>query len=186
MLPAFAEDPMFSRQLTEKIRICLSVPHYAEELFALTDRNRTFLRQWLPWLDGTRTVEDTGGFLEQQIQRFAIGESLHVTIFYEGTIAGVAAFNSIDRCNGIGYVGYWQGEEFCGKGIMTAVVRDLIAIGREFYSLQKIDIRCATGNARSRAIPERLGFAHEGTLRRAERVYEQWYDHEVYALLLEP
>jgi ribosomal-protein-serine acetyltransferase len=68
---------------------------------------------------------------------------------------------------------------------MTTVVRDLIEIGRRHYSLQKIDIRCATGNAKSRAIPERLGFSHEGTLRRAERVYDQWLDHEVYALLVD-
>jgi hypothetical protein len=99
-------------------------------------------------------------------------------------MAGVAGFNSLDRTNGIGYIGYWLGEEFTGKGIMTTVVRDLIEIGRSYYALQKVDIRCATRNSRSRAIPERLGFSHEGTLRRAERVYDQWLDHEVYALLV--
>lgn len=177
---------MFNRQLTDRIRTSFSLPQYAEELFALTDRNRTFLRQWLPWLDATTTVEDTRSFLTQQIHRFADGVSLHVTIFYDDRIAGVAAFNSIDRTNRIGYIGYWLGEEFNGNGIMTAVVKDLIVIGRDFYSLQKIDIRCATANSRSRAVPTRLGFAHEGTLQRAERVYDQWYDHEVYAMLIEP
>jgi ribosomal-protein-serine acetyltransferase len=177
---------MFTRQLTDKIRTSFSLPQYAEELFALTDRNRTFLRQWLPWLDGTTTVEDTRNFLIQQIHRFAGGEGLHVTIFYDDMIAGVAAFNSIDRTNGIGYIGYWLGEEFNGKGIMTAVVQDLIVIGRDYYSLQKIDVRCATANSKSRAVPARLGFRHEGTLQRAERVYDQWYDHEVYAILIQP
>jgi ribosomal-protein-serine acetyltransferase len=176
---------MFSRVLTDSLRINLSIPQYAEELFALTDRNRLFLRQWLPWLDYTRTADDTGKFLEQQIQRFSRGESLHVTIFSEGVIAGVAGFNSLDRTNGIGYIGYWLGEEFTGKGIMTRVVRDLVEVGASYYSLQKIDIRCATDNSRSRAIPQRLGFSHEGTLRRAERVYDQWLDHEVYALLIQ-
>lgn len=175
---------MFSRQLTESIRISLALPQHAEEFFALTDRNREFLRQWLPWLDVTKTVGDTRNFLTQQLQRFARGESLNVIIFHDGAVAGVAGFNSIDRVNGIGYIGYWLGEEYNGRGIMTEVVRDLIAIGKEFYSLQKIDIRCATGNSKSRAIPIRLGFVHEGTLRRAERVYEQWHDHEVYALLI--
>jgi ribosomal-protein-serine acetyltransferase len=177
---------MFYRQLTDKIRTSFSLPQYAEEIFALTDRNRTFLRHWLPWLDTTTTVEDTRSFLTQEIHRFAEGESLHLTIFYDDKIAGVAAFNSIDRNNRIGYIGYWLGEEFNGKGIMTTVVKDLIVIGRDFYSLQKIDIRCATANSRSRAVPSRLGFAHEGTLRRAERVYDQWYDHEVYSILIEP
>ncbi len=107
-----------------------------------------------------------------------------MTIFSEGVIVGVAGFNSLDQTNGIGYIGYWLGEGFNGKGIMTTVVRDLIDVGKNYYSLQKIEIRCATGNSRSRAIPERLGFTHEGTLRRAERVYDHWLDHEVYALLI--
>lgn len=174
---------MFSRVLTDSLTISLSIPQYADELFALTERNRMFLRRWLPWLDCTTTTEDTRQFLALQVQRFARGESLHVTIFSDGSIAGVAGFNSLDRTNGIGYIGYWLGEEFTGKGIMTTVVRDLIEIGWSYYSLQKVDIRCATGNSRSRAIPERLGFSHEGTLRRAERVYDEWFDHEVYALL---
>lgn len=171
--------------LTDSLRISLSIPQFADELFALTDRNRLFLRRWLPWLDGTTTPEDTRRFLALQVHRFARGESLHVTIFSDGSIAGVAGFNSLDRINGIGYIGYWLGEDFTGKGIMTAVVRDLIEVGRRYYSLQKVDIRCATGNLRSRAIPERLGFSHEGTLARAERVYDQWLDHEVYALLID-
>lgn len=177
---------MFSRILSDSLRISLSIPQYADELFALTDRNRLFLRRWLPWLDDTRSPEDTRKFLALQLQRFARGESLHVTIFSNGSIAGVAGFNSLDLTNGIGYVGYWLGEEFTGKGIMTSVVRDLIEVGSGFYSLQKIDIRCATGNSRSRAIPERLGFRHEGTLRRAECVNGEWFDHEVYALLIDP
>ncbi|MCU0748784.1 MAG: GNAT family N-acetyltransferase [Akkermansiaceae bacterium] len=177
---------MFSRVLTHSLHVSLSIPHYADELYELTDRNRQFLRRWLPWLDGVQSAEDTRRFLALQVQRFARGESLHVTIFSQGSIAGVAAFNSIDRTNGIGSIGYWLGEEFNGKGIMTSVVRDLVELGRTYYSLQKVEIRCATGNLRSRAIPERLGFRHEGTLRRAERVYEQWFDHEVYALLIDP
>lgn len=175
---------MFTRKLTDSIEIRFSIPQFAEELFTLTDCNRVFLKQWLPWLDAIQTVDDTRSFLTTQVEQFSRGESLHVTIFHNGTIAGVAGFNSLDKANGIGYIGYWLGEEFTGKGIMTNVVRDLIKLGVEFYDLQKIDIRCASGNLRSRAIPERLGFSHEGTLRRAERVYSEWKDHEVYAILI--
>ncbi len=175
---------MFSRQLTDRIRLSLSVQAHAEELFALTERNRAFLRQWLPWLDMTTGVDDTRAFLERQLYSFANGDSLTATIFYDGKAAGVAGFNTIDRTNGVGSIGYWLGEEFNGKGIMTRVVEDLIGIGREHYSLQKIEIRCAPENARSRAIPRRLGFQYEGTLRRAERIYDGWHDSEVYSLLL--
>lgn len=175
---------MFSRQLTDRIRISLSVQQHAAELFALTERNRSFLRRWLPWLDMTTSVNDTCAFLERQLYGFANGDSLTATIFYDGKAAGVAGFNTIDRMNGVGSIGYWLGEEFNGKGIMTRVVEDLIDIGRDHYSLQKIEIRCAPENVRSAAIPHRLGFEYEGTLRRAERMYSGWHDSEVYSMLL--
>ena len=87
---------------------------------------------------------------------------------------------------GIGQIGYWFGDEFNGQGIMTMAVKDVIEIGRDFYKLQRIEIRCATEHTKSRAIPKRLGFSHEGTLRQAERVYEHLYDHELYAITTEP
>ncbi len=177
---------MFSRIITDEISISLAIPHHAEAIFALTDRNRQYLRRWLPWLDGTKAASDTKPFLDQQLLRFARGEALLATVFYRGALAGVAGFHLIDRANRIGSIGYWLGEEFNGKGIMTSVVGELIGIGKAFYSLQRIEIRCATDNLRSRAIPERLGFTHEGTLRRAERLYERCLDLEVYVLLLEP
>lgn len=129
---------MFSRILSDSLRISLSIPQYAEELFELTDRNRQYLRQWLPWLDDMRAEEDTKKFLALQLLRFARGESLHTTIFSKGAIAGVAGFNSIDRTNGIGSIGYWLGEEFTGQGIMTAVVRDLVEIGRAIIPCKRL------------------------------------------------
>jgi len=178
--------PMFSRKLTEDIQISLSIPQFADELYALTDENREFLRRWLPWLDFVTEKAHTKTFLTKQLSLFANGESLHTTIFYRGMIAGVAGFNSIDHYNKIGYIGYWLGEEFNGKGIMTTAVQDLMLIGQKYYGLQKVDIRCATQNHRSEAIPKRQGFTHEGTLRLAERVNDEWFDHHVYAFLLPP
>ena len=51
------------------------------------------------------------------------------------------------------------------------------------WKLHRVEIRVATGNARSRAIPERLGFLREGTLREAERHGERFLDLDVFALL---
>ncbi|MGD7653998.1 MAG: GNAT family N-acetyltransferase [Verrucomicrobiales bacterium] len=175
---------MFSRTISSDVSVRLSLPQYADELYALTDANRAFLSRWLPWLDGIRCADDTREFIQRQLHRFADGEALHVTVFCCGRVAGVAGFNRIDAVNGIGYLGYWLAEEFNGRGIMTAVVADLVTVARESLGLQKVDIRCTTGNQRSRAIPERLGFSHEGTIRRAERVNGRWLDHEVYGLLL--
>ncbi|MEL6438126.1 MAG: GNAT family N-acetyltransferase [Cyanobacteria bacterium J06621_8] len=174
---------MFFREIDRDVKLSLSIPQYAEELFELTDKNRDFLKQWLPWLDNVQKVADTREFLESQLPRFKKGQALHITIFYQERIAGVVGFNQIDSINNIGYVGYWLGEEYNRKGIMTKSVKELIKIGYNYYSLNRIDIRCAVENSRSRAIPERLEFRNEGIIRNAEKVYGKYLDHVVYGLL---
>ena len=174
---------MYYRQLNQNIKVGLSVPQFSEELFLLIEKNRNYLRTWLSWLDGINRPNDTRDFLELQLRRFSKGEALHETIFYKDKIAGVAGFNCLDKINGIGHIGYWLGKEYTGNGIMTLVVKDLINQGFKYYSLQRVEIRCAVGNAKSRAIPERLDFQNEGTIRRAEKVYEIHNDHVVYGML---
>ena len=49
--------------------------------------------------------------------------------------------------------------------------------------LNRVEIRAAVGNERSRSIPERLGFRQEGVLRKAELVGDRYVDHAVYATL---
>ena len=52
-------------------------------------------------------------------------------------------------------------------------------------NLHRIEIHCAPENHRSRAIPERLGFREEATLRETELVCGRWLDSVVYGLLAE-
>lgn len=174
---------MFFRHLNDEVKLSLSISQYADELFELTDGNRDFLKQWLPWLDTVTKPSDTKAFLETQLLRFQRGEALHATIFYRDKIAGVLGYNRIDGMNAIGHLGYWLAQEYNGKGIMRESVKDLIELGFKYYSLERIEIRCAVGNRKSRAIPECLGFHQEGIIRRAEKVYGQHLDHVVYGLL---
>lgn len=174
---------MFFREIDRDIKLSLSISQYAEDLFELTDKNRDFLKQWLPWLDNVQKASDTREFIELQLLKFQQGKALHITIFYRDKIAGVVGFNEIDHDNKIGYVGYWLGQEYNGKGIMTKSVKELMEIGHSYYSLNRIDIRCAVENSRSRAIPERLSFQNEGIIRHAEKVYDKYLDHVVYGLV---
>jgi ribosomal-protein-serine acetyltransferase len=50
-------------------------------------------------------------------------------------------------------------------------------------NLNRLVITCATQNQKSRAIPERLGFVHEGIARDAEWLYDHFVDHDIYAKL---
>ncbi|QDU78442.1 Putative ribosomal N-acetyltransferase YdaF [Polystyrenella longa] len=176
---------MFCHFVDENIHLEPSHPYYAEPLFALTDQNREFLKKWLPWLDGVTSVDHSRDFLQQQLQNYADGTGLSLLIFYRKELAGIIGFNSINPNNQTGEIGYWLGEKFNDRGIMTKCVRELIRFGSQYYGLQKVVIRCSTGNEKSRKIPQGLGFLKEGTLRRAENLYGEWHDHDVYALLSE-
>jgi ribosomal-protein-serine acetyltransferase len=55
----------------------------------------------------------------------------------------------------------------------------------EELGLHRVEIRCGTGNTRSCAIPERLGFTREGLLREAEWVNDRWLDLAVWGMTAE-
>ena len=66
---------------------------------------------------------------------------------------------------------------------MTEACRELVDYGFSPLGLHRVEIRCAIGNQRSRAIPERLGFVNEGIARQGEWLYDRYVDLVVYSML---
>ena len=174
---------MFSHKLGENTELRLLEERHAQELTELTDRNREYLRAWLPWVDANRTVEDRKNFIRGALKQFAENNGFTAGIWHEGRLAGVIGYHSIDWENRATAVGYWLGEEFQGQGLVTAACRALVDHAFEELGLNRVSIACATENKKSCAIPERLGFRREGVVRQAEWLYDHFVDHVVYATL---
>jgi len=174
---------MFTYRISDRHELRLLQPQDAPALFAVTDANRTHLRSWLPWLDHTTTVQDTRQFIHFSLEQLAENTGLVTTICYDGQIVGVVGFNRLDWQNRQGSIGYWLAATHQGKGLMTASCRALVSYGFKTLNLHRIVIMAATANSRSRAVPDRLGFTHEGTSREAEWLYDHFVDLEVYACL---
>jgi ribosomal-protein-serine acetyltransferase len=155
----------------------------ASELFALTNRNRGYLRRWLPWLDAVTTQRDTRAFLETMAAQRASGRGPTFGILRHGALAGVIGFLPIDRVNRIGEIGYWLADAEQGQGVMTACCRFVVRYGFDTLDLNRIQIAAATANVRSRRIAERLGFRFEGILRAREFLNGAYVDHAMYSLL---
>lgn len=153
------------------------------ELFRLVDANREHLRAWLPWLDATRVEADLRAWADAEREGAAAGRSVQFVIVDEGWIAGVVGFHEIDWEHGQVELGYWLAEDRQGRGLMTRAAAELARIAFEELGLNRIGIKTATGNARSRAVPVRLGFRHEGVIREGERLYDRFVDLDVFALL---
>ncbi|ESA33783.1 gcn5 family acetyltransferase [Leptolyngbya sp. Heron Island J] len=174
---------MFSHWIDERLELRSLQLTDAAELFALTDVNRAYLRRWLPWLDRTTTSADTRNFIRNALEQFADTDVGVAAICYDNSIVGVIGYNRIDWDNRIGHIGYWLAASHQGKGIMTRSCQCLVDYSFAKLYLNRIVICCATANRRSRAIPERLGFTHEGTACESEWLYDRFVDHEVYAML---
>jgi ribosomal-protein-serine acetyltransferase len=155
----------------------------AEGLFDLVDRNRERLRPWLGWADDTRGADDSLAFIRATREQVATGQGFHGCLRVQGRIAGCVGFQGIQRAFRSTAIGYWIGGEFEGRGLMTKAVRALVGHAFGDLGLHRVEIRCAVENARSRAIPERLGFRQEGILRGAERAAGRVLDIVVYGRL---
>jgi ribosomal-protein-serine acetyltransferase len=156
----------------------------AGELFALTESNRAHLEPWLPWVPLTTSPDDSRQFIRMTRRQLEDDEGMQLALAdADGAIAGVAGFHRFDWPNRATTIGYWLAADRQGRGLMTAAVRALVAHAFDERSLHRIEIAAAVDNARSRAIPERLGFRAEGVRREAERHGDRYLDLVVYALL---
>ncbi len=79
---------MFAHKLGENTELRLLEELHAEELTNLTDRNREHLRAWLPWVDGSRTVEDRKHFIRGALKQFAENSGFQAGIWHEGRLVG--------------------------------------------------------------------------------------------------
>jgi ribosomal-protein-serine acetyltransferase len=156
----------------------------ADELFALTNANRAHLERWLPWVPMTTSPDDSRQFIRATRRQLDADEGMQLALVdADGRIAGVAGFHRFDWQNRATTIGYWLAADRQGRGVMTEAVRALLDYAFGSRGLHRVVIEAAVDNARSRAIPERLGFHAEGVRRDAERHGERYLDLAVYALL---
>lgn len=167
----------------KELRLVMLNQEHAGDVFRLIQKNRDFLREWLPWVDGVDEPEDTSAFITGTVDQHENGKGPHFLIEFRGIAAGVIGFHPIDRANRSAEIGYWLGEEFTGIGLMTRSVEQLLRIGFLELNLNRIEIRCAEENESSSAVAEAVGMVYEGTLREEEWLYDYFVDHAVYSML---
>lgn len=173
---------MLERVLMPGVRLRLLAEGDADELYRLIDVNREQLARWMPWA-AEQTLDATRGFIRSTRHQLAENAGMQTALVVGERIAGVVGLHGTPRPQRRGSLGYWLGEEFQGRGAMTAAVRTYTDHAFDTWGLQRVEIRAATANARSIALAERLGYTREGVLRRYESVGEGCHDVVVYSML---
>ncbi len=174
---------MFSASLRDGFALRLLEERHARTLFVAVEREREHLRPWLPWVDATRTEEDTLSFIRSVLEQFSENRGFAAGIWNGPRLAGTIGVHRIDWINRRVEIGYWLGREYEGRGIMTDACRAVLTHLFRELELHRVEIRCAATNLRSAAIPKRLGFTLDGTLREAQFVGGRYHDLLVFGML---
>jgi len=155
---------------------------HADDLYNLTNQSRTTLREWLFWVDFTKSPKDSMLFIKSTMKQFCQNNGFQAGIWYKDELAGVIGLHAVNWTNKSTSIGYWLGEKFQGKGLMTNACAAVIEHCFNELKLNRIEIRVATENHKSLAIPNRLGFQNEGCIKSAEWLYDKYVDHNIFGL----
>jgi ribosomal-protein-serine acetyltransferase len=158
---------------------------HAEGILNLVNSERQQLREWLPWVDRMHTVNDFRRYIDYSNQKTAEGSEIGYVIFHGNEMVGRIGIYNIDQQNKHCSLGYWLRSDYQGKGIITTACRKLISLSFSDLDINRVEIRCGTGNHKSAAIPERLGFKKEGVMRNGEYVNNRFIDLTIYSMLKE-
>jgi ribosomal-protein-serine acetyltransferase len=155
----------------------------AKALTDLIDRNRSHLREWLPWLDNSTGLHDTARFIGRSMEQAEDDNGYTFGIVCNGVLAGIMGQHYLDMFNRRTEIGYWLDASHQGRGVVTRSTARLTDYSFATQDCNRVILHCALGNLKSRAVAERLGFTQEGILREAEWLYDHYVDLVVYSML---
>jgi ribosomal-protein-alanine N-acetyltransferase len=109
------------------------------------------------------TIQDAREFLQRTISE---GSAMKFCIEIDGVaVGGIGVHPGEDVHRHTTTVGYWLGEEFWGRGIMTEAVTVVTDFCFENFPLRRISPEVFANNPASARVLEKAGFTFEGCLK---------------------
>ena len=155
---------MFTLVVDDDISLRLHDMYKVEDFFNLIMKNKDFIGRFLGWAHHYKSINDAIGYILDTRKKFGEGNFYGTQLYYRGQIAGSIGLIIHSWASGKAEMGYWLGQEFTGKGIITRAAKALLDFAFGTLNMHKVIIRCDENNTSSCAVAERLGFVQEGTL----------------------
>lgn len=125
------------------------------------------------------TLEDARAWIELQMRS---DEENNWVIEVDGDAVGGIGLSPCDDVNRrSAEVGFWLGEAYWGRGIMTAAVGALTRYAFDERDFFRVFAEVFEGNRASMRVLEKCGFRREGVLRRSATKDGKVIDQVVYA-----
>jgi RimJ/RimL family protein N-acetyltransferase len=129
------------------------------------------LERLLPWMDWARnepeSVEAKTEKLRQFRGEFDLGRDFIYGIFSRDekeVFGGTGLHTRLGE--GVREIGYWIHKEQTRQGLATEAAAALTKVAFEIDKVDRVEIHCDPNNTASLAVPRKLGYVHEATLRK--------------------
>ncbi|RKR80886.1 RimJ/RimL family protein N-acetyltransferase [Mucilaginibacter gracilis] len=114
-----------------------------------------------------------------QLQKTSVD---NLVIDIDGEIAGGIGIEfKQDIFRKTALIGYWLGEPFWGKGIMTEALKLMVNYCFETFDLVRIQAGVFEGNPASMQVLQKAGFIKEGISKKALFKHGQLYNEHIFA-----
>lgn len=150
--------------ITERLCIRMPLPGDGEVVFQAIQASKSELKKWLPFAQNDQTLEEVEVNIREAHLNFLKRKDLRLFIFHRetGKFIGSSGLHEIDWEVPKFEIGYWIDSRESGNGFITEAVKGITDFAITKLGARRIEIKCDTKNAKSRAVPERLGFTLEG------------------------
>ena len=158
---------------------------------SLRRRSRDFLRPFEPrWTEadlnrqafGARLLRGRGEAKRGTDYSFLLFETTGKT---ETLVGGLTISNVRRRAAQYANLGYWMGEEFAGRGLMSEAVGVLLPFYFDILGLHRLHAAFLPHNVASRRVLEKNGFKEECYAENYLQIDGKWADHVLFALTRE-
>ncbi len=130
------------------------------------------LRPWMDWAVGEPPdVEASEVAVRRARARFISREDIWLFLFLKqnNELVGSSGLHRIDWSVPRFEIGYWVRTPYARRGLITEAVAGITGFAFATLGARRVEIRCDARNHRSVAVPNRLGFELEATLRHHAR-----------------
>ena len=153
---------------TERLIVRCWEPHDAPLLQSAVEVSLEHLRPWMPWARGEpKSLDERVDLLRTFRARFDLDQEFVYGIFdrKEARVLGGAGLHKRAGDDSL-EIGYWVHVDHTGQGLATEASAALTKVAFDVHGVDRVEIHCEPANDRSAAVPARLGFVCEATLRR--------------------
>lgn len=119
----------------------------------------------MPWAATLPTLTESRAQQVRAREAFLARDDLQLILFEGDRVVGSSGLHRIDWSVPSFEIGYWVRTPDVGRGFATEAAQTIADYAFATLGARRVEIRVHTGNAPSRAIPERLGYELEGILR---------------------